>query len=142
MTIERVGILGAGTMGRGITQACVLKGHPVVMCDISSEALSHAVAEIEKRLARAVEKAQIGADESREALARITTSTALADFADVELCIEAATEDPDLKFKLFGQLGEVCNENAIMASNTSSISLTRIAAASPSPQRVIGGALF
>ena len=136
MDVKRIGVVGAGTMGRGIAQVCAASGFDVVMCDVSAEAVTAGFASIEKQLARAVEKERMSAAEKDALLSRIETVTGIEAMAGVDVGIEAATENPDVKLELFRALESVCREDAILASNTSSISLTKIAGAcSPSRAR-------
>lgn len=142
MKIEKVGVVGAGTMGNGIAQTFALAGYDVVMRDIKDEFVQRGLATISKSLDRLVKREKLSAADKDRVLARITPTTELALFADRDLIIEAALEDVDLKVKLFKELDEVCHENAILASNTSSISLTKIAAATKRPGKVIGMHFF
>jgi len=142
MTVQTIGVVGAGTMGRGIAQVCAQAGYQVRLGDISADAVAAGRADIEKQLARAVQRERIGAAERDAALARIATASGLDAMADVDLCIEAATENPQLKLELFRSLEAACREDAVLASNTSSISLTRIAGACRVPGRVIGMHFF
>ena len=142
MDVERIGVVGAGTMGRGIAQVCAASGFGVVMSDVSADAVAAGLASIEKQLARAVEKERMSAAEKDALLSRIETTTGIETMAGVDVCIEAATEKPDVKLDLFRALESVCREDAILASNTSSISLTKIAGACARPERVIGMHFF
>ncbi|MCB1744654.1 MAG: 3-hydroxybutyryl-CoA dehydrogenase [Gammaproteobacteria bacterium] len=142
MSIDRVGIVGGGTMGRGIAQVCAASGLDVTLCDVAQDPLEQALGSIEKGYARLVQKAQMSETEMRSAQQRLRTSTDLAVLSEVDMVIEAATENPRTKLELFTRLGELCAERTILASNTSSISLTRIAAAAAHPQRVIGMHFF
>ena len=142
MDVERIGVVGAGTMGRGIAQVCAASGFGVVMSDVSAGAVAAGLASIEKQLARAVEKERMSAAEKDALLSRIETTTGIETMAGVDVCIEAATENPDVKLDLFRALESVCREDAILASNTSSISLTKIAGACARPERVIGMHFF
>ena len=142
MDVERIGVVGAGTMGRGIAQVCAASGFGVVMSDVSADAVAAGLASIEKQLARAVEKERMSAAEKDALLSRIETTTGIETMAGVDVCIEAATENPDVKLDLFRALESVCREDAILASNTSSISLTKIAGACARPERVIGMHFF
>ncbi len=142
MTVKRIGVVGAGTMGRGIAQVCAEAGYEVVMSDVSEDALRAGRGGIGKTLARAVEKERISAADRDAVLARIATATQLDAMADVDLCIEAATENPQVKLDLFRSLEAACREDAVLASNTSSISLTRIAGACRVPGRVVGMHFF
>ena len=142
MDVKRIGVVGAGTMGRGIAQVCAEKGFAVVMSDVSEDVVAAGVAGIEKRLARAVAKGRANEEEKAAVLSRIESATDPEAMAAADLCVEAATEDPDLKLALFRTLESVCRADAILASNTSSISLTRIAGACARPERVIGMHFF
>lgn len=142
MDVRRIGVVGAGTMGRGIAQVCATSGFEVVMSDLGADVVAAGLAAIERQLLRGVEKGRMSAAEQEAALARIETATGIEAMAGVDVCIEAATETPDVKLALFRDLGSVCREDAILASNTSSISLTRIASASARPERVIGMHFF
>ena len=142
MDVKRIGVIGAGTMGRGIVQVCAASGFDVVMSDISAGAVAAGLAAIEKQLARAVEKERMSAAEKDAVLSRIETVTGIEAMAGVDVCIEAATENPDVKLDLFRALESVCRDDAILASNTSSISLTKIAGACTRPERVIGMHFF
>ena len=135
-------VVGAGTMGRGIAQVCATSGFNVVMSDVSADAVAAGLASIEKQLARAVEKERMSAAEKDAVLSRIETATGVEAMAGADVCIEAATENPDVKLDLFRALESVCRADAILASNTSSISLTKIAGACARPERVIGMHFF
>ena len=142
MDVKRIGVVGAGTMGRGIAQVCAASGFDVVMSDVSAEAVAAGLASIGKQLARVVEKERMSVAEKDALLSRIETATGIEAMAGVDVCIEAATENPDVKIELFRALESVCREDAILASNTSSISLTKIAGACSRPERVIGMHFF
>lgn len=137
MEVKTIFVVGAGTMGHGIAQTAAVAGYQVIMMDIAPEALTHAQAAIAKSTAKLVEKGVLTAEQRQAALA-IQTATTLEPLAEAELVIEAVTENPDLKLKLFRDLDEKASPQAILASNTSSISITRIAAATRRPQQVIG----
>ncbi len=142
MSISSVGVVGAGTMGHGITQAFATSGFSVQMVDVSDDALARGVKAIEKSLERLVSKDKLSAGDRDAALKRIATATDLNALKDCDLVVEAATEKESLKLDIFKQLGGLCRKDAILASNTSSISLTRIAAATPNPERVVGMHFF
>lgn len=134
-----VTVIGAGTMGNGIAHVFAQSGHDVVMMDRSAEALERALATIGKNLDRMVAKEKISAADKDAALGRLTTSTELsAAVANAGLVVEAATENVDLKLKIFADLDGAAPEGCILATNTSSISITRIAAATGRPDKVIG----
>ncbi|MBI1722772.1 MAG: 3-hydroxybutyryl-CoA dehydrogenase [Gemmatimonadetes bacterium] len=135
--MKRVAVVGAGTMGNGIAHVFAQKDWDVRLVDVSPPALEKAVATIRGSLDRQIKKGK-GTEAQRDAvLARITTSTELA-AADGDLVIEAATEDPDLKLGLFAELDRLAPKNAILASNTSSISITTLAARTSRPEAVVG----
>ncbi len=137
-----IAVLGAGTMGNGIAHVFARAGHPVLLADISQPALDKALATIQKNLAREVQKAKLTQPEADEALARITPTTDLAALAEATLAIEAATERFEIKSQLFRQLDQILPAEAILASNTSSISITKLAALTQRPDRVIGMHFF
>ena len=115
MDVTRIGVVGAGTMGRGIAQVCAASGFDVVMTDVSPEAVSAGLAAIGKQLAREVEKERMRAAERDAALARIETVTGIEAMAGVDVCIEAATEAPDVKLDLFRALESVCGQDVMLA---------------------------
>ncbi len=133
----RIAVIGAGQMGAGIAEVAARSGHTVLLHDRSEELIARGIANIEKNLARAVEKGRIDAAGRDAVVARIE-STARIDALDVDLAIEAATEALDLKLALFARLDAATPANAILASNTSSISITTLGAATKRPERVIG----
>jgi len=138
MEIERIGVVGAGQMGNGIAHVAALSGHSVMLQDISEEQLTRAMATIDKNMARLVRKEKVSEADARAAVARITTTADTAAMADCQLVVEAATERVELKFKIFEGLASVCPPETILASNTSSISITAIAAHTQRPDNVIG----
>lgn len=138
MEIKKVAVIGAGTMGNGIAQAFAASGYPVVMCDVSEPAVKRGLDTISKSLERMLAKQKIAAAEKDAALARVRGATELNACAEADIVVEAATENEPLKLKIFGDLDRICRPGAILASNTSSISLTRIAAATRRPAQVIG----
>ena len=138
MAIQKVGIVGAGTMGNGITQAFVVAGVDVVMTDISDAAVQRGLATIAGSLDRLIKKEKLTADQKVAALGRIATSTDTTAVSECDLIVEAATENEALKLKIFRQLDELSKPDAILASNTSSISITKLAAVTRRPQQVIG----
>jgi len=142
MTIQHVGIIGAGTMGNGIAQACAVAGLPVTMVDISDAAVQKGVATIAGSLDRLIKKDKLTAADKEAALARITTSTDYAALGTADIVIEAATENFDLKVKILKQLEGAVKDGAILASNTSSISITKLAAVVANPDRFIGMHFF
>jgi 3-hydroxybutyryl-CoA dehydrogenase len=137
--MKQVVVLGAGTMGNGIAHVFAMNGYAVKMADIRQQALDKALDTINKNLDRMVAKGNIDAAKKDRTLANLTTQTDIAiACADADLVVEAATENIDLKLQIFRQLDEVCRPDAILASNTSSISITRIAAVTRRPDKVIG----
>ena len=142
MKIESVGIIGAGTMGNGIAQACAVSGSPVVMVDISDAAVSKGLATISGSLERLIKKEKLTAAERDAALARIQVSTQYEALKSVQLVIEAATENFDLKVKIIQQVDKLVAPEVIIASNTSSISITKLAAVTSRSDRFIGMHFF
>lgn len=137
MQIKSIFVIGAGTMGNGIAQVAATSGYAVTLMDVVPEQLERAQAGIAKSAAKLFEKEKITAEQKEAALA-IPTTTILDDAAQADLIIEAATENPELKFKIFRDLDAIAKPGAILASNTSSISLTKIAAATQRPEQIIG----
>ncbi len=142
MSIKTVGVIGAGTMGDGIAQACAVAGLQVVMVDISDAAVSRGVATVAGSLERLLKKEKITAADRDAALARIHGSTRYEDLASAQLVIEAATENFDLKVKILKQVDALLAPEVIIASNTSSISITKLAATTTRPDRFIGMHFF
>jgi 3-hydroxybutyryl-CoA dehydrogenase len=138
MSIELVGVIGGGLMGSGIAEVCARAGSYVIVHEIHARAAEAAQARIESSLGRAVDKSKLDPAERDTILGRITLSTDLGDQSDRQLVIEAATEDEELKKELFAGLDSVVAPDTILASNTSSIPITRIASATTRPDRVIG----
>ncbi len=142
MSITTVGIIGAGTMGNGIAQACATSGIQVVMVDISDAAVAKGIATVAGSLERLLKKEKISAAERDAALARIKGSTSYDDLKIAHLVIEAATENYDLKVKILKQIDAIVPAEVIVASNTSSISITKLAAVTSRPDRFIGMHFF
>jgi len=142
MEIKKIGIIGAGTMGNGIAQAFAVCGYEVTMTDISDAAVRRGLKTVDGSLERLVKKDKMSAGAKAEALGRIKTGTDPGAVRGSDLIIEAATENLDLKLKIFAQLAELAGDAAILASNTSSISITRLAAATGLADRVIGMHFF
>ena len=140
--IEQIGIVGAGTMGNGIAQVCAAAGLPVVMTDISDAALTRGMSVVSSSLERLVNKQKMTDADRQAALARITTSTDTAKFSTCDLVIEAATENEELKIKILKDLCAKLQPRALLATNTSSISITKLAAATDRPDRFIGMHFF
>ena len=142
MQIGTIGVVGAGTMGNGIAQAFAVAGHAVVMTDIAEAPLARGLKNVDGSLERLVKKEKMSAEAKAAAMARIHTTTDLARLAEADLVVEAATENLALKLDLFARLDATVRPEAILASNTSSISITKLAAATKRPDRVIGMHFF
>jgi 3-hydroxybutyryl-CoA dehydrogenase len=138
MALERIGIIGAGQMGTGIAHVLALAGYDVVLDDLNKDALGKALDRIEKNMQRQAAKGLIDEAAIAPALARIRTTQSMDDLKDRELVIEAATEDEAVKKKIFQELSPRLNDKAMIATNTSSISVTRLAASTDRPERFIG----
>jgi 3-hydroxybutyryl-CoA dehydrogenase len=138
MNLSKVGVLGTGQMGSGIAQVAAAAGHTVLLADVSKEVAQKACAGIAQRLSGAVEKGKMERAAADGILARLHPVASLADFNDVGIAIEAVAENVDLKLRVFRDLDAATPATAILASNTSSISITRIAAATRRPERVMG----
>jgi 3-hydroxybutyryl-CoA dehydrogenase len=142
MQIQTIGVVGAGTMGNGIAQAFAVAGYPVVLNDIAQAPLDRGMKNVEGSLERLVKKDRMTAEAKAAALSRITATPDLTALAGVDLIIEAATENLALKLDLFGRLDALAKPEAIIASNTSSISITKLAAATKRSSQVIGMHFF
>jgi 3-hydroxybutyryl-CoA dehydrogenase len=138
MSLERIGVVGAGQMGRGIAHVCALAGLDVVLTDVSPEILSAAGEAIEANLSRQVARGRIHEEDKAAALARIASIGSYDGFADCDIIIEATTEREDVKREVFKQLVPKLNPDALIATNTSSISITRLASATDRPGKFIG----
>ncbi len=140
--INKLGVIGAGLMGNGIAHVAALSGIPVVLMDVQQQALDRALATMAKNMDRQVSKGSVSSDDRDAALARIVTATDNSAFADCDMVIEAATENEEIKKKIFAALCPVLKPDAFLASNTSSIPITRLAAATDRPGRFIGMHFF
>ena len=138
MDIRKVGVVGAGQMGNGIAHVFALSGHDVLLNDLSADALKRAVATIGRNLDRQVSRGKITAEDRAGALARITTTSTLSDLGGCDLVIESATENETIKARIFEGLLPHLAPHTILATNTSSISITRLAARTDRPERFIG----
>lgn len=138
----KVFVLGAGTMGSGIVQAFAQSGYEVVMRDIEERFVERGISIITKNLDRSVKKEKITEEKKNEILARITPSTDLNLAKDADLVVEAAVENMEIKKKIFAELDEICKEGTILATNTSSLSITEIGSATKRPDKVIGMHFF
>ena len=137
--MNNVTVIGAGTMGNGIAHVFAMNGYSVSLCDISEDALSRAIATIDKNLSRMVAKEKISEENKQSTLSNIQTFTDLDEAcSNADLVVEAATENVDLKLKIFKSMDDAAPQNAILATNTSSISITKIAAVTNRPEKVIG----
>jgi 3-hydroxybutyryl-CoA dehydrogenase len=137
-SIESIGVVGAGTMGSGIAQVAAQSGYDVVMRDIKEEFVQNGFDAIEDSLDRFVSKDKISDEEAEAALDRITGTTELSDFADCDLVVEAAVEDMDIKQDIFEDLDEELPEDVILATNTSTLSITTIASVTDREERIVG----
>ena len=138
MEIKTFGVIGAGQMGNGITQVAAMSGLNVIMNDIKDEFVERGLATITKILSRNVDKGKMTDDEKNAVLGRIKTSVSLKDMSAADFVVEAAVENEGLKFQIFKDLDEICESGVILATNTSSIPIGRIAAQTRRPEKVIG----
>lgn len=142
MEIRKVGVVGLGTMGAGIAQVSVQSGFETVGHEVNDELAARGRATIERYLSRGVEKGRLTPEEGQEALGRLTLTTELEDLADCDLVIEAVLEELDLKRKVFSELDRITGAEAVLATNTSALSVSEIAEATERPQRVVGMHFF
>ncbi|MDO4790437.1 MAG: 3-hydroxybutyryl-CoA dehydrogenase [Porphyromonas sp.] len=138
----KIAVIGTGTMGNGIAQAFAQGGYQVVMKDLSAEVLERAVASIEKSLTRLVSKQTLTEEEKSTILSRISTTLTYDDVADASLVVEAIAENMELKKRVFGELDRACKPETILSTNSSSLSITEIAASTGRPEKVIGMHFF
>jgi 3-hydroxybutyryl-CoA dehydrogenase len=138
MEIQNIGVVGAGQMGSGIAQVASASGLSVIMSDIKEEFVQKGISAIDNSLSRLVKKGTISQEDQKNILARIKKTTSLQEMSKADFVVEAATENEELKLKIFRELDANCREGVILSSNTSSISITKIAAATKRPQKVIG----
>ena len=138
MNIRSIGVVGSGQMGNGISQVAACSGFNVTMVDINEQFLERGIGAIRNSLGRLVSKEKMSQDDADSAISLVTTSTALVSLAECDLVVEAIPEVPELKFSTFRDLDEICKPTAILASNTSSISISEIAGKTNRPDRVIG----
>ena len=136
--IQKIGVIGAGQMGNGIAQVAAQFGFQVVLQDVSAAALDKGLSTISASCDRLIKKSAMTEDQKKALLARITTATTISGLKDCDIAIEAATENVDLKLKIFKELDETLKEGALLVSNTSSISITKIAACTKRPHLVAG----
>jgi 3-hydroxybutyryl-CoA dehydrogenase len=138
MEIKKVGVVGCGQMGGGITQVCAQSNYPVVVSEINDELLKKGLASIDASLTRNVQKEKITQQDKDATLARIKGTTDIKDFGSCDLVIEAAIENMDLKKKIFSELDKICPQHAILATNTSCLSIIDMAVATKRPDKVLG----
>lgn len=138
MGIQKVMVIGAGQMGSGIAQVCAMSGYEVLLHDLKDEYVEKGLGTIAKNLSRQVEKGKMESEEKGAILSRLTSSTNLKNAAAVDLVIEAAVENMEIKTRIFAELDEITPRHVILASNTSSLPITEIAAATKRPEKVIG----
>jgi 3-hydroxybutyryl-CoA dehydrogenase len=138
MEIKKVGVVGCGIMGSGITQVCAQSGYDVIVSEINDELLNKGLKSIEAILSRSVDKGRISAQDKEATLACIKGTTDLADFSECDMVIEAAPEEMEIKKGIFAQLDKICPKHAILATNTSVLSVIDMAAATNRPEQVIG----
>jgi 3-hydroxybutyryl-CoA dehydrogenase len=136
--IQKVGVIGAGQMGSGIAHVCALSGFDVKLHDVSTDRIKQALATINGNMARQVSKKIITEDQRQSAIAKIASAPSMEDFSDSDIVIESATEQEDVKKKIYGALCPSLKPEAILATNTSSLSITRLAAATDRPEKFIG----
>ena len=140
--MEKIFVIGAGTMGAGIVQAFAQKGYEVIVRDIKDEFVDRGIAGINKGLTKLVSKGKITEEDKEAVLSKITGTTDLGLAADCDLVIEAAVENMEIKKQIFAELDKICKEETILASDTSSLSITEVASATNRPDRVIGMHFF
>jgi 3-hydroxybutyryl-CoA dehydrogenase len=138
MEIKKVGVVGCGQMGSGITQVCAQAGYQVIVSEMNNELLNKGLASINSRLGRDVEKDRLSPQDKDSILNRIKGTTDTKDFADCDLAIEAAIENMDLKKKIFGELDKICPKHAILATNTSCLSIIDMAMVTSRPDKLLG----
>ncbi len=142
MVVKKLFVVGSGAMGSGIAQTAATHGIQVIMNDISQEVVDKGYAKIKKSLEKAVTKNRMTEEEKEAALGNLTVTVALEDAKDADFVIEAATENREIKLDIFAKLDQICKPEAILASNTSSIPITEIAAATQRPEQVVGTHFF
>ena len=142
MDIKTVGVVGAGTMGNGIAQVAATAGYNVIMSDIEDRFVQSGIKNVDKFLAKSVEKGKMSGDEKNAIMGRIKGTTKIEDMKDADVVVEVVLEKMDLKKQIFKQLDEITKKDAILATNTSSMSITEIATATARPDRVVGMHFF
>tara|TARA_B100000941_G_C28476300_1_gene539391 strand:- start:580 stop:1425 length:846 start_codon:yes stop_codon:yes gene_type:complete len=136
--VNNIGVIGAGQMGAGIAQVCAAISRKVILCDIRQEFVDNGIQTITRNLKRSVLKERIDESDMKNTLANINTTLGLSDLSNCDIIIEAIVENVDIKKKLFSELGKICDENTILASNTSSIPIGILAEVSQRPEKVVG----
>lgn len=142
MNVKKIFVIGAGQMGSGIAQAAVMGGFEVVMRDMTDDIINRALDKIQKSLRKMADKGKISADDAEKMIGNLWGTTLLEDAADADLIIEAAVENIAIKTHIFQELDKIAKPEAILATNTSSLSITEIAAASKTPERIVGMHFF
>ncbi|MGA2110249.1 MAG: 3-hydroxyacyl-CoA dehydrogenase family protein [Syntrophorhabdales bacterium] len=142
MVIKTIGVVGAGTMGNGIAQVAAAAGYNVIMSDIEDRFVQNGIKNVDKFLAKSVEKGKMAADEKNAIMGRIKGTTKIEDMKDADVVVEVILERMDLKKQVFKQLDEITSKDAILATNTSSMSITEIATATGRPDKVVGMHFF
>lgn len=142
MSIQTIGVVGAGSMGTGIANLAAINGFNVILRDIEERFLDGALSRMDKFMSKSVERGKMTEDQKQEALSKIKTTTNLDDMKGADVVIEAVIEDMDLKKEVFSQLDEITRQDVILATNTSSMSITEIASATKRPDRVAGMHFF
>jgi 3-hydroxyacyl-CoA dehydrogenase (EC 1.1.1.35) len=142
MEVKKVAVLGAGTMGLGICQVFAQNGFPVVLYDIKQEFIDNCIARIEKLIAKDIDKGKVPPETKDQVLGNIKGTTDIKDVADVDVVVESIVENLEIKKSVYKQLDEVCKPEAILASNTSSLSITEFAAVTKRPEKVVGMHFF
>ena len=142
MDVRKIGVVGAGAMGTGIAHVAAMNGYEVVLRDIEMSYVEKSIKNMDKFMVRSVEKGKMTQDQLQATLKRIRPTIALEDFADVDFVIEAVIEDLDLKKEVFKALDKICRQEAVLATNTSSMSITAIAASANRPEKVCGMHFF
>jgi 3-hydroxybutyryl-CoA dehydrogenase len=137
-TINRIGVVGAGTMGSGIAQVAATNGYEVVMRDVEERFVDRGFDAIEGSLSRFVDRDRLTEDEAEDVVDRIEGTTEMADLADCDLVVEAVVEEMDVKAEVFGELDDLLDEDVLLATNTSTLSITSLASATATPSRVVG----
>ena len=138
MEIKKVGVVGCGIMGSGITLVCAQSGYPVIVSEINDELLNKGLSSINSFLSKSVEKGKVSQQDKDATLGRIKGTTSTKDFSECDLVIEAATENIDLKKKIFAELDKVCPKHIILATNTSCLSILDVAVVTTRPEKVLG----